>query len=191
MLPGSDAGQVTRALIPGITWTTPADWRAEAEDLPSPLGRGSERGAGELRRAPGYTDAKSENFGSSVIVWLLPMATPADAPALNLLVSAYFRGACQRSAGARILDLRKFKAELVRVSEPATDRNETGDNFRGSAESYECQYSFQPWTLHLRVHVAECAEGQRHAIVVMASPQQDGKFIWHELGQRLKEFSCH
>lgn len=204
MTPGpADAGVAHAPAFPnGVTWAVPPGWTREAFALPpswSPkLGV---TGWEEVRAAPGFSLPEAPDFQTSAAALWLEGQPTLDRPALQSLLETHARDRCRASragsdpAGPAMKPehvSERFKVDLARVSEPATaeGEGEPGGRFRGTLAGYDCFGTGKPLTLHLRVSIAECSDGQHRTVLVLASPKQDGDAVWHDLDQRLAGFHC-
>lgn len=190
-----DAGHLPPQPVPwGVRWPEAPGWKREALALPPSFAPDMPPGDEELRFSPGFHDAGAKDFWSHAYVWLVPEKQPLDGQQLSDLLEGYYRGLCgQLSSGKVTPAPDAFHANLAPASEPAVGgggENPEASAYRGSMEMTECMVSGKPLTLRLRLSVSGCPTTQRRAVMVLASPAEEGDLVWHELSERKREFTC-
>ena len=147
------------------------------------------KGFEELRFAPGWGNAKSNEKWAYTILWWLDDVYNFNEKVLQENIETYFSGLTKRRAIADNLDMTKYQSATAKVQKVKT---ETGDSqtFNATASIFDAQVTHMPGNLYFKVHIKDCPDKNRTIVLfeVAGSPYTDK--VWMQLGKINADFKC-
>ena len=172
------------------SYVAPEGWSPElilfpidfASDIPY-------KGFEELRFAPGWGNANSNEKWAYTILWWLDDVYQFDENILRSNLETYFTGLTKRRAIADSLDMTKYQKATAKVQKVKT---ETGDvqTFTASASIYDAQVTRKPGILYFKVHIKDCPDKSRTIVLFEVAGNSFTDKVWHQLGKINGEFKC-
>jgi hypothetical protein len=168
---------------------TPEGWLTET--IPFPLGFAPDvdyQGFEELRFAPGWRQAESEEMWAYTFVWWIPEDTSLSEERLEKDLSAYYEGLMVAVAQGKDFDLSdaKFVAELAPPL--ASDDQET--YLLGTVETFDSFVTAEMISLNVKICQVSCEEQGMTALFFELSPQPFEHEVWAEMDAIRQGFRC-
>ena len=147
------------------------------------------KGFEELRFAPGWGNANSNEKWAYTILWWLDDVYDFNEKVLQGNIETYFSGLTKRRAIADNLDMTKYQSATAKVQKVKT---ETGDSqtFNATASIFDAQVTHMPGNLYFKVHIKNCPDKNRTIVLfeVAGNPYTDK--VWMQLGKINADFKC-
>ena len=164
----------------------PKGWGKEAIKLPPAFARDVRwKGIEELRFAPDWLKAGSDNFFSYAMLFWLPEDEKIDAKTMERELLAYYRGLAKAVLGNRKkdVDVSKFTLTVKKAEEKAIKRpgGETVTAYVGELKWIEPFTTMQSQTLRFEIQTWEAPKHKRHCVFICASPQPEKAAVWKAL----------
>lgn len=167
----------------------PAGWGVERFQIPIEFAKSIPyKGIEDIRFAPGWGDAKSEEYWTYAFLWYLNEMPAANEAILQTNLNAYYTGLIERN-----IERRKIPAE--KLFPVKTSMNEVkaapGDlkTFRGTIHMLDYMEQ-KPILLNCVVHVKKCAGRKEGFIFYEISPKATTEKVWERLDALWKSFAC-
>lgn len=188
-------GQTTALEFDGAKWTPPYT-------LPTPEGWGIERflipigfapqitykGVEDIRFAPGWADAQSNEYWSYAFLWYLDEMPKTNPKIIENNLKAYYSGLVGINLEQRKIPTEKIIPTKVSIKKTKT---QTGDlkTFAGTIEMLDYMAQ-KPMRLNCIVHLKVCVGQKNFYIFYELSPKPLSDNIWQSLHQLWKGFDC-
>jgi len=146
------------------------------------------KGVEDIRFAPGWGNAKSDEYWSYAFLWYLDGSpeTTAEIVANNLKV--YYTGLVGRNIEPRKIPADKLVPVKTAIKKVEPDKGDL-KTFRGTV--YMLDYMEQkPIILNCIVHLKSCPGKNKAFIFNEISPKPYSDTIWQSLNQLWTEFNC-
>lgn len=185
--------QQTNDEFDGHTWQapyalpTPKDWGVERFLVPPSFAPSIVyKGVEDIRFAPGWAKAGSDEYWSYAFLWYLegkPVITEAT---LEKDLKAYYTGLIEaNSARARVASGQSISVTTKFIADPSG----TQPSFTGTITMIDYMTG-KPITLQGRVRVKSCNETDKAFVFFELSPQPFTHAIWTSLDQLWQDFAC-
>jgi hypothetical protein len=175
--------------VPTYTLNIPENWTTERFSIPIDFAPSIPyNGIEELRFAPGWANATSEDYWTYSYLWFLDEKITFDAKTVADNLEAYYTGLVDRNIDKRKIQEEKVfpvKATFALVESQAGDLS----TFKGSVHMLDYMAQ-QPITLNFIVHVKECPGKNNTFVFYEVSPQAETHTIWRTLNRIWTEFEC-
>jgi hypothetical protein len=164
----------------------PTGWAKETIALPPPFAPDVKwKGTEELRFAPNWTKADSENFFSYALLFWLPDDQPVDAKAMERELLAYYRGLARAvlTAKKKEVDVGTFTLTVKEAADKPGKRpgGEPVAAFVGELKWTEPFTTGKPQTLRLEIHTWPSEKHKHNCVFICASPQPETAAVWKSL----------
>lgn len=171
----------------------PPGWQSERFALP--IGFAPQipyRGVEDIRFAPGWSKASSDEYWSYAFLWYLDGAQRPSAKTLATHLQTYFDGLVVANSGAdagdataKALFTTKTSASLRKVVPGKGD----AATYRGTVNTRN--YMTQaPLTLHAMIHVKRCPGSNKTFLFFKLSPKPFAHMVWQGLHALWAGFAC-
>ena len=185
--------QQTNDEFDGHTWQAPyslpapKDWGVERFPVPPSFAPSIRyKGVEDIRFAPGWAKAGSDEYWSYAFLWYLegkPVITEAT---LEKDLQAYYTGLIEaNSTRARVASGQSISAAAKFKADPPG----TQPSFTGTITMIDYMTG-KPITLQSRVRVKSCNEIDKAFVFFELSPQPFTHAIWKSLDQLWQDFAC-
>ena len=147
------------------------------------------KGFEDLRFAPGWGKADSEEKWAYTLVWWLDKEYSLDENAMRENLASYFTGLTKRRAIADKDDMNLYFPSTAAVTKTATA---VGDKltFTCKVHLYDAQVTKKPADLYVKIHYKSCSDDQKTIILFEVSGFGFSLPVWKELDKINLEFSC-
>ncbi len=179
-------------LVIPYSYTAPEGWSKEQILFPIDFAAGlTYKGFEELRFAPGWGDANSQEKWAYTILWWLDGVYRFDEKILQQDIEVYFSGLTKRRAIADQLDMTKYQPAKATVQKITKDKGDY-ETFRASASIFDAQVTKKPGTLFFKVHVKECRDKERTMVLfeVAGTNPATSTAVWQQLDKINENFKC-
>lgn len=177
------------------TWTppyvlsTPKGWTEERFSIPIDFAPQIKyKGVEDVRFAPGWGDAKSEQYWSYAYLWWLEGSQAIDAAILQKHLKAYYEGLVARNIKEQNIPADKIVPTLVTAKNVKTSAGDIG-TFTGTIRMLDYMTQ-KPITFNYMAHVKSCNAQSNTAVFIEISPQPFNHSIWIALNQLKNRFEC-
>ncbi|HEX5167827.1 MAG TPA: hypothetical protein VFW11_01540 [Cyclobacteriaceae bacterium] len=175
---------------PPYTLVAPGNWSIERFPIPIEFAPSIHyRGVEDLRFAPGWADAKSDEYWTYAFLWFLEGKQTFEGQILEQHLKAYYSGLVGRN-----IEPRKISEEkLIPVNSRVTKTHSSA----GDQETYTGTVSMldymeqKPIVLNCVIHVKSCPEKDNTFVFIEISPQPTSHAIWQSLNQIWTGFDCN
>jgi hypothetical protein len=188
-------GQTSDAEFDGKKWEAPytlsfpQGWDVERFLLPASFAPAIKyKGVEDIRFAPGWGKAKSEEYWTYAFLWYLDGSVKTNAKIVAQNLTAYYTGLVGSNIEPRKIPVAKLitvKTDIQKV------KTEMGDlkTFHGTI--YMLDYMEQkPITLNCIVHLKSCAGQNKTYIFYEISPKPYTDKVWNGLNLLWTDFNC-
>lgn len=165
---------------------TPKDWGKETIQLPPAFAPDVKwQGAEELRFAPNWMKADSENFFSYALLFWLPASQKTDAKTLASELLSYYRGLSRAVSESkkRDVDVKTFTMTVKEASTQPAKRpgGEDATALVGELKWIEPFTTGKEQTLRMEIQVWQCPHHKSQCVFICASPQPETAVVWKAL----------
>jgi hypothetical protein len=171
-------------------YIAPANWSPELIMFPMDFAPGiTYRGFEELRFAPGWGDANSNEKWAYTILWWLDGAYNFDEKILQQNLENYYTGLTRRRAIAEKLDMNAWtpaKAQVQKIKALNGDR----ETYTATAAIFDSQVTKKPGTLHFKIHVKDCTDKTKTILLIEVAENPFSAVAWTDLDKINYEFRC-
>lgn len=164
-----------------FVWPTPAGWKHET--IPFPLDFAPSlpyRGSEELRFAPGFFDPDAPGYFSYVFVWWIEAGPRLERATVEGHLKEYFVGLTKAVAKD------DFEPDLSRIEARLEANREPG--LAGTVRTIDAFKTRREVLLNVRAKTGAC--GDRHFLIVKASPRPMSDPMWASLHDTAAAFQC-
>ncbi|MVM28886.1 hypothetical protein GO755_02495 [Spirosoma sp. HMF4905] len=174
---------------PPYTLIIPTGWTSERFSIPIEFApQIPYKGVEEVRFAPGWDKRSSADYWSYAYLWWLegkPAITAAD---LQENLKAYYTGLIAQNSANRTMLASKSVPTTTLIKKVKTTSDGV-DVYSGTIKmlDYMGQSAI---TLNCQIHVKNCKEQKRTAVLVEASPKPTDHAIWKTLDSIQQNFTC-
>ena len=147
------------------------------------------KGFEELRFAPGWSNAASNEQWAYSILWWLDGKINFSEKNLKDDLEAYYSGLTKNKALADKLDMNLYKPASVEVKKSNTA---TGDKatYTATARIFDSYVNNKPLTLYFKIHIKDCPQTDKTIVLIEAAAGSYNDPVWQSLDQINKEFKC-
>ncbi len=179
-----------KTLQSSYTLPIPKGWTTELFMIPISFAPSIPyKGVEDIRFAPGWGKAESNDYWAYAFLWSLEGAQKINAEIIQRNIAAYYAGLIASNIESRRIPADKIFPPKVTIEKIKTG---TGDieTFRGSI--YMLDYMQQkPITLYCIVHLKSCSEKNKTFLFHEISSKPLTDSVWQSLNQLNKEFICN
>jgi len=146
------------------------------------------KGVEDIRFAPGWGNAKSDEYWSYAFLWYLDGSPETTAEIVANNLKAYYTGLVGRNIEPRKIPADKLVPVKTAIKKVEPDKGDL-KTFRGTV--YMLDYMEQkPIILNCIVHLKSCPGKNKAFIFNEISPKPYSDTIWQSLNQLWTEFNC-
>jgi len=146
------------------------------------------KGVEDIRFAPGWGNAKSDEYWSYAFLWYLDGSPETTAEIVANNLKAYYTGLVGRNIEPRKIPADKLVPVKTAIKKVGPDKGDI-KTFRGTV--YMLDYMEQkPIILNCIVHLKSCPGKNKAFIFNEISPKPYSDTIWQSLNQLWTEFNC-
>jgi len=146
------------------------------------------KGVEDIRFAPGWGNAKSDEYWSYAFLWYLDGSPEITAEIVANNLKAYYTGLVGRNIEPRKIPADKLVPVKTAIKKVEPDKGDL-KTFRGTV--YMLDYMEQkPIILNCIVHLKSCPGKNKAFIFNEISPKPYSDTIWQSLNQLWTEFNC-
>lgn len=186
-------GQVTNPPFDGHKWEAPyelpipKDWTIERFLIPISFApQIPYKGVEDIRFAPGWAKAKSDDYWSYAFLWYLEGEIRMDPKMIDSNLKNYYTGLISVNRP----DIPKEKLVPVVTSfKEAKKENDDLQTFIGTISMLDYMQQ-KPIVLNCKVHLRACSGENKTFIFFELSPQQLSHNIWISLDKLWLDFKC-
>jgi hypothetical protein len=172
------------------SYTAPEGWASEVILFPIDFAAGlTYNGFEELRFAPGWGNASSNEKWAYTILWWLDGGYNFDEKILQQNIETYFSGLTKRRAIADKLDMTKYQPAKAKVQKIKTEKSDY-ETFSASASIFDAQVTQKPGTLFFKVHIKECPDKSRTIVLFEVAGNPFTETVWQQLDTINTNFKC-
>ena len=173
-----------------FSYNAPGNWGQEtilfpinfAPELPY-------KGFEELRFAPGWGDAGSNEKWAYTILWWLDGKYNFDEKILKHDLEFYFTGLTKQRAMADKMDMSLYKPAKAIVEKIKTAGGDK-QTFQAIADIFDAQVTKKPGKLWFKIHVKECNDSERTIVLIEAAGNDFRQPVWVSLDAINDQFKC-
>jgi hypothetical protein len=167
----------------------PEGWNTELFALPPAFAPGIDlKGVEDLRFAPGWEDAKSENYWSYIYLWWIQSGQQLNAARLQDYLKAYYEGLVGQNILRRKIPKDRIVPTQVTIKEVKAAEGDVG-SYKGTISMLDYMTQ-RPIVLNCIIHVKNCEASGRRAVFFEISPRAYGHPIWQQMLDVRQQFSC-
>lgn len=173
--------------VPAYTLFTPGKW--DLERFPIPIEFAPQiayKGVEDLRFAPGWGDAASEEYWSYAFLWWLEGKPVLDAATFQQNLKDYYSGLVGRNIISRKIPAEKVVPVNTKITKIKTAANDLA-TYTGTVSMLDYMAQ-KPVVLNCVIHVKNCSA--RTAVIFEVSPKPAGHAVWQNLDKIGNEFEC-
>ena len=168
---------------------TPSGWTEERFPIPIDFApQINYKGVEDVRFAPGWGDARSNQYWSYAYLWWLEGKQTIDAQVLSNHLQSYYQGLVARNVKERQIPERALVPTQVNIKTAKTLGDDKG-SFEGTIKMLDYMTQ-KPITLNCRIHVKACSAQDRTAVFIEISPQSQTHPVWTSLNRIYNSFEC-
>jgi len=165
----------------------PKDWSVERFLIPISFAPEIPyKGIEDIRFAPGWGKAASENYWSYAFLWYLDDEVKMNSATLSKNLRLYYSGLIDAN-GPDIPEEKKILVETV-FNETAKDSSDL-KTFSGTIKMLDYM-QVKPITLHCKVHLRTCPGENKTFLFYELSPRDFSHPVWLSLDNLWKDFKC-
>jgi hypothetical protein len=157
----------------------PAGWTIARSLCPPPWAPGvSLKGLEEIRFAPGWGNAKADDYWSLLYLFWLDAGQPINATVLQTNLKTYYDGLIAGNIGKPDMENNSVTT-TVAIKQTKTALNDSA-TYIGTVHMLDYM-ARGPFTLNYLIHVKYGKSDRHQAVIIELSPQAYGKGIWLQL----------
>jgi hypothetical protein len=166
----------------------PSGWDIERSLCPPPFAPAvSLKGLEEIRFAPGWGNAKADDYWSLVYLFWLDAGQPINAAVLQTNLKAYYNGLIADNIIRRHIQNNNVST-TVAIKPIKTALNDLA-TYTGTVQMLDYM-ARQPITLNYLIHLKTCKSDNHSAVIIELSPKPYGNGIWSKLNAINEGFTC-
>lgn len=175
--------------IPTYQLPIPEAWSVEFFALPPDFAQQIiYKGVEDVRFAPGWGDAKTEDYWTYAYLWWLAGNPVIDAESLQTSLKAYYTGLIDRNIPVRKITADKLFPTVVNIH-PV--KAKTGDLETWSGTISMLDYMSQtPMVLNTLIHKKNCPDKDHIILFFEISPKPSTHPIWQKLNKLNMDIEC-
>lgn len=175
--------------IPPYHLPMPEGWDTEIFALPPEFAHGIDlRGVEDIRFAPGWGDAKSENYWSYIYLWWIQSESQLTAARLQEYLRSYYEGLVGQNITRRNIPKDKIVPTQVTIREVKSAGSD-GISYTGTISMLDYMTQ-RPMVLNCLIHITDCQISGRKAVFFELSPMPYNHKIWQQMLEVRQQFSC-
>jgi len=175
--------------VPTYNLIVPENWTTETFSIPIEFAPSIPYvGIEEVRFAPGWGNATSEDYWTYSYLWYLDGKEELNAETIQGNLEAYYTGLVGRNIERRKIPKEKLFPVKATIEVTKTQEGDL-NTYKGSVDMLDYMAQ-QPIKLNCLVHVKECPGKDNTYVFYEISPQEETHPIWNTLNQIWKEFQC-
>ncbi|HTI07518.1 MAG TPA: hypothetical protein VL832_03145 [Puia sp.] len=147
------------------------------------------KGYEDLRFAPGFSDAASEEKWAYTFVWWLDGVYSFDEKILQQNLEAYYSGLTRSRAVADKDDLKAYFPARVAVRKTATVSGDLS-TYGATLHIFDALVTKKSGDLYMKIHVKACSDSHRTILVFEASAFPTTQPLWNKLDKINADFGC-
>jgi hypothetical protein len=175
---------------PAFVYTAPEKWGPETILFPIDFAAALPyKGFEELRFAPGWGAANSNEKWAYTILWWLDDVYRFNETVLQQDIETYFTGLTKRRAVADKLEMTAFvpvKAQVQKIKTLAGDIA----SYTASASIFDSQVTKKPAMLYFKIHVKDCPGKTRTIVLFEVAGNPVTAVVWQQLDKINTDFRC-
>jgi hypothetical protein len=175
--------------VPTYNLIIPRNWTTEKFAIPIDFAPSIPyTGIEDLRFAPGWDNASSEDYWTYAYLWYLSGTEKFEAKSIEQNLEAYYTGLVGRNIERRKIPQEKLfpvKAKFEMTETAEGDAN----TFKGTVDMLDYMAQ-EPIILNFLVHVTDCPGKENTYVFYEVSPQEASHPIWNTLNGIWNEFQC-
>jgi hypothetical protein len=175
--------------VPSYSLPVPSGWGVERFGIPIEFAPTIPyKGVEDIRFAPGWGDAKSNEYWTYAFLWYLDGKPANNAQVIEKNLTAYYSGLVGRNIEKRQIP----KEKLVPVNVKIKMTKQAGGDLETYAGTIDMlDYMEQkPMTLNCVVHIRSCANQSKTFMFYEISPRPLSDSIWKDLQKIWAGFEC-
>ncbi len=188
-------GQVVEADFDGAKWNPPytlnkpEGWGIERFLIPIDFApQISYKGVEDIRFAPGWADANSNEYWSYAFLWYLDDRPEINAKVIESNLTAYYNGLVGRNIERREIPNEKLVPIKTAITEVITADGDL-KTFAGTIDMLDYMQQ-KPMVLNCLVHLKVCSGQNKTFVFYQISPKPKTDNIWQNLEQLWVQFDC-
>jgi len=171
-------------------YSAPENWAKELIMFPMEFAPSiSYKGFEELRFAPGWSKATSNEKWAYSLLWWLDGSYSFSEKKLKEDLEAYFSGLTRNTAVASKLDMTLYKPAAVQVKKSNTASGDK-ETYTATANIFDSFVDKKMLTLHFKIHVKDCPQAGKTILLIAAAASQYNDPVWQSLDKINSEFKC-
>jgi hypothetical protein len=176
---------------PPYTLAAPQGWGIERFAFPIEFAPTiAYKGVEDLRFAPGWSDAKSNQYWAYAFLWYLEGHPEITAQITEKNLTAYYSGLVGRNIDKRKIPKEKLVPVKVSLKKTTPDNGDL-QTFSGTVDMLDYMAQ-KPITLHCVVHLRTCAGKTNNTFMFyQLSPQPLTSTVWKDLQKLWTTFDCN
>jgi hypothetical protein len=174
---------------PPYTLIVPEGWGVERFGIPIEFAPSIPyRGVEDLRFAPGWPDAKSDEYWTYAFLWYLEGKPEIDAESIEKNLTAYYNGLVGRNIESRKIPQEKLVDVRASIEKQSGDEKDIL-SYSGKVEMLDYMEQ-KPITLNCIVHIRSCPNQNNTFAFYEISPQPLTSDVWKSLDEMWTKFEC-
>jgi len=147
------------------------------------------KGYEELRFAPGWGNAGSNEKWAYTILWWLDDDYTFDETVLKHDLEAYFSGLTKRRAIADKLDMAVYTPAKAGVKKIKTDTDDIA-TYQASLDIFDAQVTKKPGSLNVKIHQKKCDTKGNTIVLLEIAAADFNQPVWLQLDKINADFKC-
>ena len=167
----------------------PAGW--DVERFPIPIEFAPQipyTGMEDLRFAPGWAKAGSDEYWTYAFLWYLDGAPETNEKIIEANLKFYYTGLVERNIQSRNIPPEKFSPVKTSVKKIKTDNGDAA-TYSGTIEMLDYMQQL-PITLNCMVHLKTCSGQNKTFLFYQISPKPFTHAVWQPLHELWVGFDC-
>ena len=175
---------------PAYTLTVPEGWGVERFEIPIEFAPSIPyKGVEDIRFAPGWSDARSNEYWTYAFLWALKGKPETNSQTIEKNITAYYNGLVGRNIDKRMIPAEKLVPVKVSIKKVDTDKQDL-QTFSGTIDMLDYMEQ-KPMTLNCIVHLKLCGDQNRTYLFYEISPKSLTDSVWKKLDQLWNTFDCN
>jgi hypothetical protein len=175
---------------PAFTYMAPEKWAPETILFPIDFAAAlAYKGFEELRFAPGWGDANSNEKWAYTILWWLDDKYIFNELLLQQNIETYFTGLTKRRAVADKLDMSVVTPAKAHVQKIKTTAGDFA-TYTATAAIFDSQVTRKPGTLYFKIHIKDCPDKTRSIVLFEVAGNPLTTAVWQQLDKINDDFKC-
>jgi hypothetical protein len=171
-------------------YTAPLNWEPETILFPIDFAMALPyKGFEELRFAPGWGDAASNEKWAYTILWWLDDVYNFNEKNLQQNIETYFTGLTKRRAVAEKQDMNNFTRASAQVQKIKTLAGDAA-TYTATAAIFDAQVTKKPGTLYFKIHLKDCPDKTKTIVLFEVAGNPLNTNAWLQLDKINDDFRC-